>query len=90
MIYIATHMKTTIDIADDLLAQGKQVAEREHVTLRSLVEEGLRYVLTHRRQGKAFRWKPVTFKGKGLSPEFANANWDGIRSAIYPDRDAVQ
>jgi hypothetical protein len=77
-------MKTTIDIADDLLVLGKQVAEKEHVTLRSLVEEGLRYVLTRRGQAKGFRWKPVTFKGKGLSPEFADAGWEGIRDAIYP------
>lgn len=79
-------MKTTIDIASELLAQGKRVAEEEHVTLRSLVEEGLRYVLTRRGQVKAFRWKPVTFKGEGLSPEFADADWERIRDAIYPIR----
>ncbi|HEX2612810.1 MAG TPA: DUF2191 domain-containing protein [Fibrobacteria bacterium] len=81
-------MKTTIDIADDLLAQGKQIAEEEHVTLRSLVEEGLRYVLTRRGHIKVFRWKPVTIKGRGLNPEFADAGWDGVRGAIYPMPDS--
>jgi hypothetical protein len=77
-------MKTTIDIADDLLAKSKQLTDREHVTFRSLVEEGLRYVLTKRGQAKGFQWKPVTVKGKGLKPEFADAGWEGIRNAIYP------
>ena len=79
-------MKTTIDIADDLLAQGKQVAEQEHVTLRSLVEEGLRYVLSQHGQSREFRCELVTFKGNGLSPEFADGNWEKIRDAIYPIR----
>ena len=77
-------MKTTIDIADELLAQSKQLSDREHVTMRSLVEEGLRYVLAKRGQAKGFHWKPVTAKGKGLSPEFADGGWEGIRNAIYP------
>jgi hypothetical protein len=82
-------MKTTIDIADDLLVQGKQVADREHVTLRSLVEEGLRYVLSRRGQGKDFRWRPVTVNGKGLNPEFADVGWEGIRNTIYPGTGAA-
>ena len=27
--------------------------------------------------------EPVTFKGKGLQPEFEDASWEKIRDAIY-------
>jgi hypothetical protein len=36
---IVTQMKTTIDIADDLLLRAKQQARSSHTTLRSLIEE---------------------------------------------------
>jgi hypothetical protein len=38
-------MKTTIDIADDLIRRARQVQKREDITLRALVEEGLRYAI---------------------------------------------
>lgn len=38
-------MKTTIDIADDLIRRARQVQQREDITLRALVEEGLRYAI---------------------------------------------
>ena len=38
-------MKTTIDIADDLIKRARQVQKREDITLRALVEEGLRYAI---------------------------------------------
>jgi hypothetical protein len=79
-------MKTTIDISDDLFQQGKQLAEREKVTFRTLVEEGLHHVLARRKQAAPFQWKPVTVKGKGISPEIAESGWSGIRAEIYKDR----
>lgn len=34
-------MKTTLDIRDDLLAEAKALAVRQHTTLTRMVEEGL-------------------------------------------------
>ena len=53
-------MKTTIDIADDLIRRARLVQKREDITLRSLVEEGLRYVIDrHASATKKYRFKPV-------------------------------
>ncbi|MBW2245376.1 MAG: DUF2191 domain-containing protein, partial [Deltaproteobacteria bacterium] len=38
-------MKTTIDIADSILEQARDLAARQGTTLRALVEEGLRGVV---------------------------------------------
>ena len=79
-------MKTTIEIADVLLDEARRVAGREKTTLRSLVEQGLRRVLQERRAHAAFRLKKVSFKGRGLQPEVADAGWERIRALAYEDR----
>lgn len=83
---MVTHMKTTIEISDPLLEEAKRVAAREKTTLRSLVEAGLRVVLRDRRRRTRFRLRDASFRGKGLSPEFANADWERIREAAYEGR----
>ncbi|MCP9489483.1 MAG: hypothetical protein MSC31_06360 [Solirubrobacteraceae bacterium MAG38_C4-C5] len=49
-------MKTTIDIANGLLAQARARAQAEETTLRALIEDGLRRVLAEDRspQGEPF------------------------------------
>ena len=76
-------MKTTIEISDSILAQAKQLAREQNVTLRSLTEEGLRKVIEERSAAGKRRVSPVTFKGKGLSPEFQGATWERLRDAAY-------
>jgi Arc/MetJ family transcription regulator len=79
-------MKTTIEIADDLLARAKQLGRREGKTLRALVEDGLRQVLKSDRRGAAKRVKAVVFRKGGLSREFADAPWAVLRDEIYRGR----
>lgn len=78
---MVTHMKTTIEIADNLLARAKDRARAQHVTLRSLIERSLAVALDQ--PLPATLVKPITFKGNGLSREFEDASWDKIRDAIY-------
>lgn len=78
---MVTHMKTTIEIADNLLTRAKSRARQQKITLRSLIEESLAATLD-RPLPKA-KVKPVTFKGHGLSREFEGTPWDTIREAIY-------
>ena len=76
-------MKTTIDIADDLFLRSKQVSRERGVTMRELFLEGLVYVLEKRPATPVSHVKPITFKGKGLAPEFQQASWGAIRDAAY-------
>lgn len=84
---MVTHMKTTIDIADALLDQARATAAREGVTVRSLVEEGLRVVLAERRARRArFQLRDASFKGKGLQPGVQLADWSTIVADVYSGR----
>ncbi|MEN3360231.1 MAG: hypothetical protein V7637_4213 [Mycobacteriales bacterium] len=82
-------MKTTIDINDSLFAEVKDLALRENVTIRELVETGLRMALEQRRERKPFKLRDGSFRGPGagLRPEFVG-NWDRLRDAMYEGRGA--
>lgn len=77
-------MKTTIEIADDLFERAQRVAQKEKTTFRALTERGLRLILAEKTNRSPKKLPPlVTFRGKGLTPEFQNAGWDKIRDEIY-------
>ena len=53
----------SVEICDSLLARARRVMERRRVTLRSLVEEGLRRVLHDERETAEFRLRDARFDG---------------------------
>jgi len=66
-------MKTTVEIDDALLIAAKKRAAEQHCSLRSLIQDGLRYRLGKKKpanQARECRVKWVTVKG-GL-PEDAH------------------
>lgn len=81
-------MKTTVHIADPLLAAAKKVAAEEGTTLRALIEEGLRRVLERRQRGSPFRLRRASFRGNGLQPEVREGRWERIRDLVYEGRGA--
>jgi len=83
---MGTHMKTTIEISDDLLSRAKQFGRRQGKTLRALVEDGLRHVLKRETRVETRRVKPVVFRKGGLSREFMDAPWSAVRDEIYRGR----
>ncbi len=80
---MASHMKTTIHIADALLAEAQAIAAREKTTLKALVNEGLQKVIAERQTRKPFKLRDCSVAGEGLQPEFQDASWEKIRAAIY-------
>ena len=79
-------MKTTVEIPDALLAEARELAAREGITLRALVEDGLRRALDDRKQAGPFRLRRATFHGQGLQPNVAGASWETIRGLVYEER----
>lgn len=83
---MSTHMKTTIELSDALLAEARKIAAREGVTMRTLIEQGLRHALAQRRQGGEFRLRKASFKGRGLNEAARGAGWDQLRERTYEGR----
>jgi hypothetical protein len=81
-----THMKTTIELPDDLLKQAKQTARAEGATLRALIEEGLQHALRAREKRETVGLDFPTFGGTGLTEAFSEGDWSQLRNEIYRGR----
>ncbi len=66
---MVTHMKTTVDLPDDLVRQVKRLAHEHGVTMRELMVDGLRHEIETRSRPAA-RMDLVfpTADGDGLQP----------------------
>lgn len=80
---IVTHMKTTVEISDDLAEAARRLAAEENTTLRALIEAGLRRILDERQRVPTFRLRDASFAGKGLQAEFREVGWERFREAAY-------
>lgn len=78
-------VKTTVEISDALLQEARRVAAREQITLRELVEQGLRRSLDERSQPRRFRLRRASFKGRGLRAE-VSGSWERLRDQAYEGR----
>lgn len=78
-------MKTTIDIAEPILTRAREVAVADGVTLRALIEEGLRRVLAERERRGPFRLRRAAFRGQGLQPGVV-ASRKRLREFAYEGR----
>jgi len=83
---MVNHMKTTIQIPDSLLKEVRKLANEEDTTLKSLMEEGLRRIVSERKRRGRFKLRKVTFRGKGLQPNLEGATWNRIRDLSYEGR----
>lgn len=66
---MGAHMKTTIEISDDLLQRARRLADERGLTLRALVEEGLRLSLQARSEPAQPTFRLRTWGRGGLTDE---------------------
>jgi len=83
---MVTHMKTTVDISDSLLEAAKEVAASQGITVRELIETGLRLALKDRKRPKSFKLRKAGFRGKGLQTPMKGVPWDRFRGMAYEGR----
>jgi hypothetical protein len=77
-------MKTTVDISDSLLREAKKYAAEHGITLRELLETGLRNVVSKRgEKRRLFRLKRAPFKGDGMVKDLP---WDEMLDLVYEGR----
>jgi len=79
-------MKTTIELPDALLAQARRYVASRNMTMKALIEQGLRKVMAEKQMAPKFTLRDGSVKGNGLTPEFQNATWEQLRDAIYEGR----
>jgi hypothetical protein len=61
--------KTTVKISEPLLRDARKLAAREGITLRTLVERGLRHMISETKQNKPFKLRDASFEGLGLQAD---------------------
>jgi succinylarginine dihydrolase len=80
-------MKTTVDISDPLFKETKRIAAREGITVRAMIELGLRKVIAEKKgRPEKFRLRRASFAGEGLHPDLQGEAWDRIRALAYEGR----
>lgn len=79
-------MKTTVELSEAALENLRRLAEREGTTIRALLEEGARAVITSHGRATPFKLRRATFRGDGLAPEMAGRSWASIRELAYEGR----
>jgi hypothetical protein len=80
---MVTHMKTTLEISDNLFRRAKKLAEREGKTFKAVVEEALVTRLEAREQAAAPYLLEIPVVSGEITPEFLNAPWEKIRDELY-------
>lgn len=76
-------VKTTIDIQDELLARAKRHAGRTGCTLRSVIEEGLRQVLSNAGSRHSYRLPDCSVGEAGGPDALELYSWQDLRAVIY-------
>lgn len=78
--------KTTVEISEDLLREARELAARDGVTLRAVLERGLHRAIAEGQRSRSFRLRKASFRGKGLHPDAADAPWERLRDMAYEGR----
>ncbi len=84
---MASHMKTTVQIPDALLADVQKIAQKNNTTFRALVQEGLMHVVERERlKKKPFKLKDCSVGPQKVNEELVGRQWEDIVDLVYGDR----
>ena len=83
------HMKTTLDIHDELLLRAKRRAKQTGRPLRALVEDGLRQVLSAKTERRPYRLPDLSVGNPDDSDPLESYSWQDLRELIYDDRETT-
>ena len=64
---MGTHMKTTIELSDAVLAAAKRFAAARGLTLRAVIEQSLARTLREKAPVRKFKLRDASVGGKGLT-----------------------
>ncbi|MBI4815796.1 MAG: DUF2191 domain-containing protein [Deltaproteobacteria bacterium] len=80
-------MKTTIDIADEVLRKAKRLAAKRNTTLKVVVEEALIEAIARSKEpASTLAVQTHTFEGRGLAKGLEWDDWSRIRDLAYEGR----
>ena len=78
-------MKTTLNIQDELLLRAKRHAKQTGRTLRSVVEDGLRKVLSTPAPSQPYILPDCSVGERGGTDPLETYSWPDLRDIIYPE-----
>ncbi len=73
-------MKTTINIPDDLFKRAKAIAHKNKITLKILIDEGLRLAIDRFEEKRPVEIEPHVVTGKSPPPDMS---WQHCRDVLY-------
>lgn len=76
-------MKTTIEIHDELFARAKRHARQTGRSLRAVVEEGIRAVLSAAGSGRPYKLPDLSIGDPNDSDPLEAYSWQDLSEAIY-------
>ena len=79
----AVLVKTTIDIQDALLERAKRHARRSGTSIRALVEQGLRHVLSAEAKPNRYALPDRSVGREGGENPLESMSWQDLRDEIY-------
>lgn len=83
---MVTCTKTTVDIADAVLAEARRLAEHRGTSLRSVIEAALRRELERARTEQPYEPEDCSYGEGGLTAEAeAAGGWSALRELAYDD-----
>ena len=76
-------VKTTVDIQDELMVRAKRHARRSGQSFRTVVEEGLRLVLSRYPLAEPYRLPDRSVGDPGAADPLEALSWQDLRSHVY-------